>query len=649
MRRLRAPKSTATVALFPFLAVLICTMGSLILLLVVIARQAKIQADRAAEHAQLATDDDRQRQLALEERLATLRNARQRASEALARRRAELEAIEAQSRRLADELAELTAAEAALSENLRGGATAEQRAEQQRLKARIAELEARLQKARVAAAGQSESFAIVPYEGPNQTRRRPIYIECRADSVVLQPEGIVLTENDFEGPLGPGNPLAAGVRAAERYLSRNRQSSEREPGEPYPLLLVRPDGINSYYAVRAALRSWGADFGYELIEQDWEIDYKPADPDLVAVESRAVEQGRLQQRELAASYLGFGGGGDGRVRGAFRAAPGGGLAREGGGDRSDGAPPSYRVLPNGQIVRDNSAGSSGGSRRRSPFGRSERDPFGNDSRSDGTSSDDDSGTLARSSTGSATAPPTNSLAASGGAPGNTGGGAEELPPQQRLPGSSNASSRRGAQSSSKGEQNAGGSSAGGAPQNPFLKPAGASQSTASSSGSPGSMGGQPQSAAMASDQPSPLVLPQQIYGQRETSPGAQSLAETHGQNWALPDASRGSIPITRPIRVQCRADGLTLLPEIPGGEGGRTIPFENQTATSIDGLVSAIWERMDSWGIAGKGLYWRPELHMETTADGAARLAELKVLLADSGVTIYDKPATASRAQHRTN
>ena len=33
------------------------------------------------------------------------------------------------------------------------------------------------------------SYAIVPYDGPNGTHRRPIYIECTAQGVILQPEG----------------------------------------------------------------------------------------------------------------------------------------------------------------------------------------------------------------------------------------------------------------------------------------------------------------------------------------------------------------------------------------------------------------------------------------------------------------------------
>lgn len=160
---------------------------------------------------------------------------------------------------------------------------------------------------------------------------------------------------------------------------------------------------------------------------------------------------------------------------------------------------------------------------------------------------------------------------------------------------------------------------------------------AAASGGQGMQGGQPSDVAVATDQQGPRILPQQIYGQHERS-NLQSLADTHGKDWALPGASRGSLPVTRPIRLECRDDAVVLLSEWPGGPPQKTIPFGSQTATSVDALVSAIWERMETWGIAGRGLYWRPELHFETTPAGHSRLNDLRALLADSGLVIYEPP-----------
>ncbi len=101
------------------------------------------------------------------------------------------------------------------------------------------------------------------------------------------------------GPLGPGNPLAASMRAAREHLLRNRNTDARESGEPYPLLLIRPDGIGAYYVARAALTSWGSEFGYEFVDQEWKLEYPPVDPELLAITKAAAEDARQRQRLLA--------------------------------------------------------------------------------------------------------------------------------------------------------------------------------------------------------------------------------------------------------------------------------------------------------------------------------------------------------------
>jgi hypothetical protein len=131
------------------------------------------------------------------------------------------------------------------------------RADLNRLKQRAAELSADLQRARHEAANRPQSYAIIPYEGHNKTRRRPVFIECTADAVILQPEGIRLNPSDFEEPLGPGNPLAAALRASREYLVGVRRAANLPDEEPYPLIIVRPSGIAAYYGVRASRSSGG--------------------------------------------------------------------------------------------------------------------------------------------------------------------------------------------------------------------------------------------------------------------------------------------------------------------------------------------------------------------------------------------------------
>ena len=80
----------------------------------------------------------------------------------------------------------------------------------------------RLALAKEEAKNRPQAFAIIPYEGANGTKRRPIYIECTEKGIIIQPEGIVLSRLDFDGPLGPGNPLDAALRATRVINSVER-------------------------------------------------------------------------------------------------------------------------------------------------------------------------------------------------------------------------------------------------------------------------------------------------------------------------------------------------------------------------------------------------------------------------------------------
>ncbi len=181
-----------------------------------------------------------------------------------------------------------------------GRQTAQAAAELQEVRGQLDTAKRQLDQARRTSAGCTRCYAVVPYEGPNQTHRRPIYIECLADAVVLQPEGVRLTEADFEGPLGPGNPLAAALRAAREYMLAGHDF-DPQAGEPYPMLLVRPEGITAYYAARTAMKSWGGDFGYELIGDDWKLAFQPPDPRLADIFRQVIAVGRDSEARLAAA------------------------------------------------------------------------------------------------------------------------------------------------------------------------------------------------------------------------------------------------------------------------------------------------------------------------------------------------------------
>jgi hypothetical protein len=110
----------------------------------------------------------------------------------------------------------------------------------------------------------------------------------------------------------------------------------------------------------------------------------------------------------------------------------------------------------------------------------------------------------------------------------------------------------------------------------------------------------------------------------------KSLAEKRGIDWGLRNAARGSFPITRPIRVECHVDRFVL-------PGGKIIPIDGPADRSIDKFISAVWEHMDMWGIAGQRMYWRPILEVYVLPGGEQRFEEMKRLLEGSGLTVERK------------
>ena len=113
----------------------------------------------------------------------------------------------------------------------------------------------------------------------------------------------------------------------------------------------------------------------------------------------------------------------------------------------------------------------------------------------------------------------------------------------------------------------------------------------------------------------------------------EPLARHRGANWAVPEAGTGAVPIRRTIHLVVRHDRLALLPEA-GASSGRVIPVEASIERAVDPLVEAVAESIQSWGTAGRGLYWQPILVFTPGPDGVAHTAALRRLLAGSGLEV---------------
>ncbi len=309
MSRAKPIDNSTTVSLFPFLAVLLCTMGALLVVLVGVSRSARDAALReASTHPQTAAADEAleaKRELEkIDRHVAQLKQASSAAEQQLRENQLRLGHLEEHMRRLHDRLGVLQIAAAELNaleeEHYDDRAQAER--EIARLQRLIAETQAAIDSLKEEAKLQKRTYALIPYEGPNGTFRRPIYIECVQDALILQPEGIRITRDDLRPPLGPGNPLAAALRAARDHFARlHPAEGQHRDAEPYPLLVVRPDGLLMYDRARRAIESSDFEFGFELVEEHWELKYPVADPQLAAIEQQAIEHARVRQQALAAA------------------------------------------------------------------------------------------------------------------------------------------------------------------------------------------------------------------------------------------------------------------------------------------------------------------------------------------------------------
>ena len=172
--------------------------------------------------------------------------------------------------------------------------------ELERLNQLIGEIHEEIEQLKHAATGRERKFAVVPLrDGRTGTLRPPVYYECTESGVILQPEGIRLTWQDLvAGDFS--SPVNAASRAVSRYFEEHPEArAANESGRPYPLLIVRPDGVYSYYQARAALEEAGVDYGYQPVAADWPLEYGEMNPVLAAQIEDAVRTARAEREGLA--------------------------------------------------------------------------------------------------------------------------------------------------------------------------------------------------------------------------------------------------------------------------------------------------------------------------------------------------------------
>lgn len=295
MSRRKRRSDTMAPALFPFLAVLLCTIGALVMVLAITVTSSHASAKKEAELALLEAKD---KSNLVKSQSNELEFRREEMKRDIERRRQALQEIEDHIARLKDELLSLEDGLKKLSdESLSAEISLDKKVKRtEELKKEIQQKKKEIEEQIAKKKDRRPAFAIMPYTGRSGTTRRPVYIECIKDKVVIQPEGIVIESKDLIPP-GPGNPLATALRVLRNtYSERDAQYGFTQP--PYPLLIIRPDGIESYARARAAMSSWDDQFGYELVEAGMDLVFPPGIPGLDKTLADAVSDAKQRQRAL---------------------------------------------------------------------------------------------------------------------------------------------------------------------------------------------------------------------------------------------------------------------------------------------------------------------------------------------------------------
>lgn len=638
-RSKRRGDSTAP-ALFPFLAVLLCTIGALVLILVLTVANSHASAKREAEDTLTDIKDTSDVMQVVSEELEAQREDLKAKVE---RRRRDLADIEDHISRLTKTLEQLASkferiqsetSKTEIEGSEKQEAVAELRKEiDQKKKELIDEIEK--QKKR------KPAFAVIPYVGANGTSRRPVYLECTKDGVVIQPEGLLISLNDLKPPFGPGNPLDAALRVLRlTYQQKDATFGITQP--PYPLLIVRPDGIQTYALAREAMSGWDDQFGYELVDKDMELKFPPSPAGLKEQLTSTVEMAKRRQQALIASMprrvvpqdrddswdvidasnsTQPSGGGNSKGTGTnigSNAETGSGLSA---GNATQQEWQLVQGMANFQVA---SAIQKNGLESQSiPNAAMSGDgQFRSESGSEIAYSASGAAGMAGSKDGSQNS----NNGTQNGANGSNGGASPS--------GSSNTSAKDGqAGSNAPAPPGANAFSSGTA--------TGGGASSLSASGSPAQSPTDPSAApslSVSMNQKADNQPPKAKHVRAEGDLKPISVSAGHG--WAASRAEGKATPVSRPINIVALKDRWLLRSDADSRSFEVNVTMKEGPQRAGDQLAVAMRKRVDSWGLSLPGGYWSPTLTIEAANDAQQSVARLERLLEGSGVEIKVVPLT---------
>ena len=678
----RRSESTA-IAIFPFLAVLLCTVGALVLILVVTVSNSRSSAKRNTEAAMEELKDASNLMQVVSEELEAQRESLKGKVE---HRRRDLTDIEDHIARLTKTFEQLTTkidliqSEASQSDTSRTEKSTEISALRKEIDQKKRDLIEEIEKQK----NRKPAFAVIPYVGPNGTSRRPVYLECTEKGVIIQPEGLMISLNDLKPPFGPGNPLDAALRVL-RHAYQQTDSTFGITQPPYPLLIVRPDGIQTYALAREAMSGWDDQFGYELVDSEMDLTFPSSPAGLKEQLTSTVEMAKRRQQALMASM-------------PRRMVP---QDSDDGWDVIDDSNASHQTNEEGSST----SGGNSTTERRAGSGFSN----GNDKQQNwqivqGMANSQVTGAIQKNGMESTqfTDPSVNSAFTTDQSqriPNSLAVGGADLSGQYRiaqgasvspwtvqsLPNSpqstgvpslegndaqfgsnvgqstaqammnptgtnidgSSSSSGNGTESANSGGSGTGTPIASNGSNGSNSQPVPGANAFSSGSATGGGTSGM-QSAGGPAQPTSPdgstapnlsvnldKTIPSQTKAKHVRPEGdLKPISVSAGHGWAASRAEGKATPVSRPINMVALKDRWLLRSDIDQNAFDLSVTMEAGPQQAGNQLAVALRKRVDSWGLSLPGGYWSPTLTIEAANDAQQSVARLEKLLEGSGVEI---------------
>jgi hypothetical protein len=267
------------VSTFPFLAVLLCTMGSLILLLLVIDKQAKKAAleklflaktinSNSKELEFQKAEDFLEKEKLLKSEIEKLRlnyvSDKTEEPKNLVQDK-NLETLKKLEIQIAGILKDETLLKNTLENKLQGNREIENG--NKTVSSSLLRLEASLEELKKSKEKEKATYSIIPYTGKKGLNRKPLYLECVEKGVVFHPDGKLISPE-----LEPTIFLMELESRCEQLKTYLVEQLGDPNASPYLMLLVRPDGISNYWGLQTIIKRLDLDFGYELIDQGWSLE-----------------------------------------------------------------------------------------------------------------------------------------------------------------------------------------------------------------------------------------------------------------------------------------------------------------------------------------------------------------------------------------